>query len=143
MADSGANRPVELAQYESWNEDDWRVRLTPEQYDIARLEQTEAAYTPGNHHDEERPGVYACIACGEPVFHSRAKFQASTGWPSFYDPIAPEAVVTRHDFKMVHPRTAVHCAACRSHLGHVYKDGPAPTGLRFSINGTVLAFVRD
>jgi peptide-methionine (R)-S-oxide reductase len=118
----------------------WRQRLTPEQYRIARQEGTERAFTPGNHNDEKRQGVFCCVGCGEPLWSSAHKFDSGTGWPSFYQPIRHEAVGAKRDFRLLLPRTEVHCRNCGAHMGHVFPDGPEPTGLRYCINGAVLAF---
>jgi peptide-methionine (R)-S-oxide reductase len=119
---------------------EWRALLTPEQYQIARKESTERAFTPGNHNDEKRSGVYHCVGCGTGLWSSAHKFDSGTGWPSFWQPIEPGVVGTKKDFKLVWPRTECHCAVCGSHMGHVFDDGPPPTGQRWCINGLVLEF---
>ncbi len=117
----------------------WKKRLTPEQYDILREEGTERAFTsPLNH--EKRSGLFACVACGLPLFPSRFKYDSGTGWPSFYD-VLPGHVETRTDLKLSLPRTEFHCARCGGHHGHVFDDGPRPTGLRYCSNGLALKFV--
>ncbi len=121
-------------------EDEWRNRLTPEQYRIARLEGTERAFTPGNLTDEKRRGSYSCVVCNEELFLSDHKYDSGSGWPSFYQPVRETALGSKADFKLVMPRTEVHCASCGSHMGHMFKDGPVPTGLRYCINGAVLRF---
>jgi peptide-methionine (R)-S-oxide reductase len=120
---------------------EWKKRLTPAQYDILREEGTERAFTsPLNH--EKRSGLFACVACGLPLFPSRFKYDSGTGWPSFYD-VLPGHVETRTDLKLVLPRTEYHCARCGGHHGHVFDDGPKPTGLRYCNNGLVLKFIPD
>ena len=120
---------------------EWRKLLSPEQYDILRQEGTERPFSsPLNH--EKRSGLFSCVACDRPLFPSKFKFDSRTGWPSFYDAL-PGSVDTRTDFKLILPRTEYHCARCGGHHGHVFNDGPAPTGLRYCNNGLVLRFVPD
>lgn len=117
---------------------EWRRTLTPEQYDILRRHGTEP---PGSSalDREHGAGTFRCAGCGVPLFSSEHKYDSGSGWPSFFQPLA-ETVGTSVDFKLLYPRTEVHCARCGGHLGHVFKDGPAPTGLRYCINGTALTF---
>jgi peptide-methionine (R)-S-oxide reductase len=118
---------------------DWRSLLTPEQYRVLRHEGTERAGTsPLNH--EQRAGTYVCAGCGQPLFKSDMKFDSGTGWPSFYAPLDPEMVGEKADNSWFMRRTEVHCNRCDAHLGHVFPDGPKPTGLRYCINGVALSF---
>ncbi len=118
---------------------EWKSQLSPEAYHVARKHGTERAFTsPLN--DEKREGVFACVCCGKHVFNADAKFDSGTGWPSFYQPTAPENVGTTEDRGLFMRRTEVHCATCEAHLGHVFPDGPKPTGLRYCINGVALKF---
>ncbi len=121
------------------SEAEWRAALSPEAYAVARKHGTERAFTsPLN--DEKRPGMFTCVGCGKPVFASDTKFESGTGWPSFFAPADAGAVATTSDRKFFMTRTEVHCADCESHLGHVFPDGPKPTGLRYCINGVALKF---
>ena len=119
---------------------EWRERLTEEQFRVGVKEGTELAFTPGNLNDEHRKGVFKCVGCGTVLWSSKHKFDSGTGWPSFFAPAAIDVVETKTDFKLVYPRTECHCAKCGLHMGHLFKDGPAPTGERWCINGVVLDF---
>ena len=120
------------------NDDEWRARLTPEQYQVLRKHGTERAGTsPLN--KEHRDGVFRCAGCGQDLFASSTKFESGTGWPSFWAPLE-QAVETTTDRAYGMVRTEVHCARCKGHLGHVFEDGPRPTGLRYCMNGASLDF---
>lgn len=119
---------------------EWRRRLTAEQYRIARQEGTERAFSPGNWNDEKRRGLYLCVGCDTPIWSSEHKFDSGTGWPSFWRPIDQKRIGSKTDWKLLYPRTEVHCAICASHHGHVFPDGPPPSRLRYCINGRILAF---
>ena len=118
---------------------DWREQLTPEQYRITREHGTERAFT-GPNWDEKRAGEYSCVCCGAPLFESVTKFDSGTGWPSFYAPSTKDAVSEHDDRGWFMRRTEVRCARCDAHLGHVFPDGPAPTGLRYGMNGHAMSF---
>lgn len=122
------------------SDEEWKKILSPAAYRVLRHEDTERAFT-NPLHENHQAGIYHCAGCDLPLFSSEHKFDSGTGWPSFWQPINPKVIETRTDFKLIIPRTEVHCARCEGHQGHVFKDGPPPTGLRYCINGVALKFV--
>lgn len=121
-------------------DEEWRKILSPEQYRILRRKGTERAFT-GKYHANHDKGVYVCAGCANPLFGSETKFESGTGWPSFHTPVSDKAVVTETDRGFFMTRIEVLCARCGGHLGHVFNDGPAPTGLRYCMNSAALDFV--
>jgi len=129
-----------IPDYDKWqlSKKDWKERLSPEAYSVLRKDATERPWT-SEFNDEKREGVYACAGCGYDLFNSAHKFDSGTGWPSFWE-IIPGGVAKKRDFKLIIPRTEYHCARCGGHQGHLFDDGPAPTGLRYCNNGVALTF---
>ncbi len=119
---------------------EWQAQLSPEAYRITRKSGTER---PGSHplNNEKRDGKYKCVCCGEVLFNAEAKYESGSGWPSFFQPASPQAVEEHADNSLFRKRTEVRCSACDAHLGHVFDDGPEPTGLRYCMNGAALSFV--
>ena len=137
----GARSKAEAKSYPvSMTEDQWRKRLGPDQFSVLRQEGTERPFTsPLN--ENKKSGLYACAGCDTPAYSSANKFDSGTGWPSFWAPLSASAIGTKSDRKLLYARTEVHCSTCGGHFGHIFDDGPKPTGKRHCLNGVALKFM--
>ena len=141
FSDSGKRIGIVTTEKVIKSDDEWKRQLTPEQFAVARKKGTEMAFT-GKYYKLHDPGIYRCVCCGNALFNSDTKFESGTGWPSFWAPIAKENVTEETDTSLGMMRTEALCSKCNAHLGHVFPDGPQPTGLRYCMNSASLQFVK-
>lgn len=134
-AEIAAENAIDLPKTEA----EWKEKLTAEEFRILRKQGTERAYS-GTYWDHKEKGIYLCVGCDNPLFSSETKYDSKTGWPSFWEPVSETAIETREDRRLWSVRTEVICTTCKGHLGHVFEDGPKPTGLRYCINSIPLKF---